>query len=83
MQLLHVSCHSSLPGVDFRPLILTEVSFILESQFVLYLVEPFFLNIWKNEEKYKSIKVEILGEDSDNESESGWNDDDSEEEEGK
>ena len=37
----------------------------------------------ENEERYKSIKAEILGEDSDDESGSGSDEDDSEEEEGK
>lgn len=36
----------------------------------------------ENEERYKSIKAEILGEDSDDESGSGSDEDDSEEEEG-
>ena len=36
----------------------------------------------ENEERYKSIKAEILGEDSDDESGSGSEEDDSEEEEG-
>ena len=37
----------------------------------------------KNEERYKSIKAEILGEDSDEESGSDSDEDNSEEEEGK
>ena len=37
----------------------------------------------ENEERYKSIKAEILGEDSDEESGSDSDEDDSEEEEGK
>ena len=36
----------------------------------------------ENEERYKSIKAEILGKDSDDESGSGSDEDDSEEEEG-
>ena len=42
--------------------------------------EPKYL---ENKERYKSIKAEILGEDSDEESGSGSDDDDSEEEEGR
>jgi pre-mRNA-splicing factor CWC22 len=36
----------------------------------------------ENEERYKSIKAEILGEDSDDESGSGSEEEDSEEDEG-
>ena len=46
----------------------------------IFKFDPHYL---ENEDKYKSIKTEILGEDSDDESGSGSDEDDSEEEEGK
>lgn len=56
---------------------------IWRSDFLLTDIFKFDPKYPENEERYKSIKAEILGEDSDDESGSDSDEDDSEEEEGK